>query len=444
MDILPFTQQQQRLVPSTLPSLIRRLGEELRCPICLDTLKSPYSGSSCSHSYCHNCLQQMLRSSKTTKVPCPMCKVAPISRREIKIQPKINEIIIAFDRLASAYKIETGLEWDEDGIVVEDSYDDDDIFSSLNSTPIKSLKKIDETPFKTPITVKFDYETPIKFNAIARKSPKTQISKSQIEQLQMDQRNLSQKIRHINTLLTNDDFEFPTIDFPSSLPDRLFSLPLTQTQTPKFSSSLLKKDSPEMKQLTFFCNRANIPLVNDPSTSTHFITLRSLTNPKIVKKRTINYCRAVLGGAWILPIEWVYDQFNTNENTWGGNEKEYSLLGDPYTIGPILSDGLQMNSIFSGLNFFLYGAHLSPSYMDLSLLLVEGGGTCLSSSDDLSFYKKKSIIILCDGAVNNSFEKDVSVLQKYRPFISSIWILDSISERRLVDRCGGNSEYIIL
>lgn len=518
MDILPFTQQQQRLVPSSLPDLLRRIGEELRCPICLDTLTDPHAGASCSHSYCNSCLQRMLRSSKKTTVPCPMCKTAPIARRSIKRQPKFDEIIRSFKELTSSYWEDTGIAWDEESVIVSDADGDDypvnsivdtdcpvdsssDSFIFTNpkptiatttinitnptltpTTPVKpATRMIDETPFKTPSTVKFaSHKSPFKSPIIIANTP----TKIQIEQLQEDQRNLSQKIRNINNILlldesdhdSMDEFDIPTIDFPSSLSDRLFSLPLlppsdyqNQQKPVRIGYSLLKQGSSEMRKLMELVTRNNeyFQITEDPSQATHFVTLSSPNNSSLTKKRTIKYCRAVLGGAWILSFEWVLallekEDFSfTDGQNFSFLEESFSLLGDPYTA--VISSTSNTNrttgkNLFNGLVFFLYGVHLSPSFKDLSLLITEGGGVCVIDVADVppsspspsnnrnrnnnNNSKKKKTIVLCDSSVNGSYEKDSFILQRFRPFISSIWVLDCISERCLLDHTA--SEYVIL
>ncbi|XP_076937095.1 protein BREAST CANCER SUSCEPTIBILITY 1 homolog [Bidens hawaiensis] len=72
-------------------SHLRRMAEELKCPICLSLLKSAVS-LTCNHIFCNVCIDKSMKSDST----CPVCKV-PYRRREIR--PALH-----MDSLVSIYK----------------------------------------------------------------------------------------------------------------------------------------------------------------------------------------------------------------------------------------------------------------------------------------------------------------------------------------------------
>ncbi|KAI3709979.1 hypothetical protein L2E82_39751 [Cichorium intybus] len=68
-------------------SHLERMGEELKCPICLSLLKSAVS-LTCNHIFCNLCIDKSMSSDST----CPVCKI-PYRRREIRPAPHMDTLV---------------------------------------------------------------------------------------------------------------------------------------------------------------------------------------------------------------------------------------------------------------------------------------------------------------------------------------------------------------
>ena len=47
--------------------------ETINCPICYDNVKIPYV-TSCNHSFCYNCIDKLMTTSKNQDWACPICR----------------------------------------------------------------------------------------------------------------------------------------------------------------------------------------------------------------------------------------------------------------------------------------------------------------------------------------------------------------------------------
>ena len=70
-------------------------------------------------------------------------------------------------------------------------------------------------------------------------------------------------------------------------------------------------------------------------------------------------------------------------------------------------------------------------------MVTEGNGIIIPTLEELKKYadgkkKKKKVYIICDIIVQNSFEMGAAVIAKYKPFLSSQWILDCISNMEII------------
>ncbi|CAH1448695.1 unnamed protein product [Lactuca virosa] len=68
-------------------SHLERMGEELKCPICLSLLKYAVS-LTCNHIFCNLCIDKSMKSDST----CPVCKT-PYRRREIRPAPHMDTLV---------------------------------------------------------------------------------------------------------------------------------------------------------------------------------------------------------------------------------------------------------------------------------------------------------------------------------------------------------------
>ncbi|KAL8236024.1 hypothetical protein R6Q59_017105 [Mikania micrantha] len=74
-------------------SHLRRMAEELKCPICLSLLKSAVS-LTCNHIFCNACIDKSMKSGST----CPVCKI-PYRRREIRPAPHMDSLVSIYKNM---------------------------------------------------------------------------------------------------------------------------------------------------------------------------------------------------------------------------------------------------------------------------------------------------------------------------------------------------------
>ncbi|KAK1420350.1 hypothetical protein QVD17_21876 [Tagetes erecta] len=74
-------------------SHLRRMAEELKCPICLSLLKCSVS-LTCNHIFCNVCIDKSMKSDSS----CPVCKV-PYRRREIRPAPHMDSLVSIYKNM---------------------------------------------------------------------------------------------------------------------------------------------------------------------------------------------------------------------------------------------------------------------------------------------------------------------------------------------------------
>ena len=75
---------------------IDKLAAEMRCALCCELFDNPHS-LPCQHSFCHECIKQCLKVTKSTQ--CPLCK-APMYARQVTPNPVLAGIVAAFREMA--------------------------------------------------------------------------------------------------------------------------------------------------------------------------------------------------------------------------------------------------------------------------------------------------------------------------------------------------------
>lgn len=241
------------------------------------------------------------------------------------------------------------------------------------------------------------------------------------------------------------------LEFPSSPHDDLFlpaspkilmkgKNPVTSAGVPPtihLATSLIKKD--QMGLIGQFCERFSfcVQLQDQfiPHLTTHLVTPCT----KLVAKRSFKYLSAILSGSWIISTEWIAACLNSNVLI---DCEEWEVAGDEHFSeeeGPRrarLSRWHQEPPLMSGLSFYLYGKFSAPGIDELSRLILQAGGSLIDSVDKLPKRQSSTsnTIVLCDPKEQTDFEKDAGVLAKYRPLLSTSWLLDSISCYQVLDR----------
>jgi hypothetical protein len=185
----------------------------------------------------------------------------------------------------------------------------------------------------------------------------------------------------------------------------------------------------DTKSVQTFAKLFNIQLVTQFNDQvTHVVTFEQ----NLIAKRTFKLLRGILSGCWIISDKWL-DACNLANQLI--DEEAFEIIGDelyhderaPYRARLSRLNGEP--SLLTGHSFYLYGSFLTPSREDLITLIISSGATFIPDTNAL----KGRVTILCDPQAQLDFEKDAGVLTKYRPFLSSSWLLDCISSYQLVD-----------
>jgi len=66
------------------------IGELVRCPICLDTLKNTMIAKGCGHRFCNECINTALRSNNRE---CPTCRDKIASKRSLTKDPNFDALV---------------------------------------------------------------------------------------------------------------------------------------------------------------------------------------------------------------------------------------------------------------------------------------------------------------------------------------------------------------
>ncbi|KAG9067754.1 hypothetical protein KI688_011341 [Linnemannia hyalina] len=93
---------EREILPDTTVGILRRMAEEIKCPICLGTMERPVS-TGCNHTFCHECILHALSRS----AGCPLCK-SPVHKRGLNRVDHLEQVIEAFNQLKEAFEQEDG------------------------------------------------------------------------------------------------------------------------------------------------------------------------------------------------------------------------------------------------------------------------------------------------------------------------------------------------
>ncbi|KAJ3696143.1 hypothetical protein LUZ60_001520 [Juncus effusus] len=77
-------------------SHLEKMGNELKCPICLSLFDSAFS-IPCNHVFCNSCIQKSMKCSSS----CPVCKI-PFRRRELHAAPYMDNLVSIFKSMEFA------------------------------------------------------------------------------------------------------------------------------------------------------------------------------------------------------------------------------------------------------------------------------------------------------------------------------------------------------
>lgn len=255
-----------------------------------------------------------------------------------------------------------------------------------------------------------------------------------------------------------------SIEFPSSpdLFDEISSQPLHPLADPPatidddsaggettgrvvFTTSLVRPGAPSQLIRRFGETFADLVTAQDGfgAKVTHLILP---TTDGRIAKRTQKYLLAMLNGLWIVTLGWVEECLRRGRLV---REAPFEVAGDenyPEEEAPRcarLSRRSREAPLLCGYAFYLYGAFATPNQPDLAQLIRAAGGTVIDNVRELLAPRRTKgarVIILCDPREQADFEKDAGVIQKFRPLLTSTWLLDCISSFQIVD----SIHYIVL
>ncbi|RUP43471.1 hypothetical protein BC936DRAFT_137118 [Jimgerdemannia flammicorona] len=135
-------QTQFHTSPNTISALLKCMAEELKCSICLSTLRDPYT-TPCNHTFCKDCILLSLR---TKHDVCPLCKTH-ISKRALNEVESIGKIAAAYRELQDAYEEEIGYKLSQEPRQWE--LNPDENLSQKYPYPVKENQKAAEASRET-------------------------------------------------------------------------------------------------------------------------------------------------------------------------------------------------------------------------------------------------------------------------------------------------------
>lgn len=146
----------------------------------------------------------------------------------------------------------------------------------------------------------------------------------------------------------------------------------------------------------------------------------------------MKYINGLIDGKWIVDFDWI--KSSLSRELWLA-EHSFEVAGDEKCHLQIPKKfRTQEELLFQGYFLFFYGEFHSPSMDELSEIVEKCGATILKTLDELKEkIGKRKVHVICDASIQNSFETGASILKKFKPILSTDWILDSISWRSVQD-----------
>ncbi|KAF9584145.1 Breast cancer 1, early onset [Lunasporangiospora selenospora] len=92
----------EEILPDSVVGILRRMAEEIKCPICLCTMEQPTS-TGCNHTFCRACINSALDRHND----CPLCKTH-VTKRSLNNADHLELVIDAFNQLREVYEDDSG------------------------------------------------------------------------------------------------------------------------------------------------------------------------------------------------------------------------------------------------------------------------------------------------------------------------------------------------
>ncbi|XP_076059266.1 uncharacterized protein LOC143035932 [Oratosquilla oratoria] len=93
---------------SQMNSILQDMQKTLKCVICLDLMKNPLT-TKCGHSFCGDCIQQIVKLSARGSAHCPLCN-ATITKRSLGSNAKTVALVTAVRKVIASIKEDCGFE----------------------------------------------------------------------------------------------------------------------------------------------------------------------------------------------------------------------------------------------------------------------------------------------------------------------------------------------
>ncbi len=387
-----------------------------------------------------------------TSPSCPLCK-SQITKRSLNPSSSASELVNAYNSMVLAYELDCKEPLSMTRQWIEQPLSQ---LSQLFPYPTKWKNSFEDTPsFSTTATTAITLDK--QSSSIEKTKRKLFEIDRELENIEEQLDNISDYQGNIHSNISDDDindeellaFEtYPTdLDLPST-PDlsQLRSSILGASPRCKSTKSSVSvqipvgKKSPvllashlnsnQKKEMSRLAAELKWTIATEYNASVTHLVVNTDNEGRC--RRTLKYLLALLNRKWIVDANWIRCCLYSQQRA---DESEYTVRGDE-----VCHDDIPMkirldggDPLFSGLSFHMYGEFDVPTVSDLKSLIIAGGGSLVESIEGLKGLKKTKTVVICDIVVQNSFEKGAAIIAKFKPLISSQWILDCISHWELID-----------
>ena len=92
-EILDDLNEEVTMTPRKEKRLFDVAMEELKCGICLDIFRNPYTPKGCAHAFCYGCISRWIQ--EPQRNTCPMCTTKIVSMRDCYAHPGLEKLASA-------------------------------------------------------------------------------------------------------------------------------------------------------------------------------------------------------------------------------------------------------------------------------------------------------------------------------------------------------------
>ncbi|KAL1922195.1 uncharacterized protein VTP21DRAFT_9734 [Calcarisporiella thermophila] len=408
----------------SIPGLLRRMAQELQCPICLCILQDPHS-TTCNHTFCRTCISRSLQ----TRDICPICKTR-VTKRSLAPLERMGQIAEVFNEMRAAYEEECGeglsqmdaREWTyEPGVNLTQEYpypeksNDDDLFMMNDGVqPSGLLQSISD-------------------------APSSSTSSSQQETRPLD----SLSVPHSSVPFSSSQYSTALSHFDSDVEAEAETGRNRERRESRRRVILATHLSKaHMKNLEKLAEILGAELVNSFSEEVTHIVTDASSNGR--GRRTMKVMQAILSGKYLLAYSWV--QASLARHAWAAEEQhELNCVGDPKQSAPrvphLARTSLAQGAtrLFEGIRMLIPAELKQVDKEDLKLLVRTGGGRIISekaaihsATTGAAEGSRALTMILCDDYADLTERRRMQA-RFGRPPVSVSWVFDCVSQYKVVE-----------